>query len=747
MLGNLFGTYINLAILAVAFILVIYIVYDADRTQIRKMLAGSVMLLAAFFIAFLMYRIELKNRDGYMQTVKEGEPVTVWGRLYKKEHKNESFKYYLEDCSFQQDSQRYSCNHIIVISESDNLSIGDTMMLYGELNKFKKATNQGCFDQESYYFSQKIDFQVTLWKIKGIKRTGFSLGEKLYQLRGILSGNLAKEMSDANAGILEAIVFGEKDNLDGEVKALYQAMGIAHVLAISGLHISIIGMSLYRLLKKAGVSFFFSTIGAVTFSYLYCSMTGMAVTTQRAFGMLIIALVAGIIGRTNDTLNTLGMVLVVLLWDNPFLLSNSGIWFSIMAILGVTYVGKILQNRLGNAGGRLEKAKKNILMNVGIWLTTIPVVAFSYCEIPMYSMLINLLIVPFLPALIAFGIIGSLAGCISITIGKIILWPAELILSFYTNVCRVAEAIPGHQIIVGRHEMWRYIFYFIVLIIMVRLLQQTAKKLYFVVGFFTLMAIVFIAPNNRGDIDFIDVGQGDAIYICTSDGHNVMIDGGSTSQKQLAKCTLAPFLKYKGVRRIDYWFVSHSDEDHISGLVEMLQAGYVIDNIVISEVARNDENYNTIIELARKRKIKIVYMSTGDRVIYGKSVFTCLGPNNPSGYDDVNDNSLVLRYDDAQTSCMFAGDISEEMERCLIKRYGNTEGGLLDIDIYKVNHHGSKYSSCREWIEALSPRVAVISCGARNRYGHPHKETIERISKFGCKIFSTKENGEVRFER
>jgi competence protein ComEC len=247
----------------------------------------------------------------------------------------------------------------------------------------------------------------------------------------------------------------------------------------------------------------------------------------------------------------------------------------------------------------------------------------------------------------------------------------------------------------------------------------------------------------------LDVGQGDGIYIATGDGTRYFIDGGSSDEKNLGKYTLLPFLKSNRINRIDYWFVSHADGDHISGLMEVLESGYEISTLLVSAEAPEDENLHALLSLAKECGVMIQYMKAGDVIRTKHTQMKCLYPftemeqRYPRLAEDKNEMSLVLEYYSANVKPggfygLFCGDISTEVEKLLVK-----EGMLKDVDLFKANHHGSKYSNGEVFLQEIKPEFVVISCGAGNRYGHPAPEAIHRMEAVGTEIFYTMEGGQI----
>lgn len=818
LMGNLYGSTSLWIFLvgSVAGLVIFWLSFDSAKKAAK--VVGGLILLTTFALSYMHQQTAFSQRAEYMDTVQDGECVTVWGHVYKKEKKNKQFIYYLDKCSFMQGNEISACNHIIIYSDSDLVSIGDSVKLLGQLKIFEKAKNEGGFDRCQFYYAQGIDFAVSLKKIQAVKKGKTRVAEGLYRLRTRMVEVINHELSAPDSGILEAMLYGDKNELEEEIKALYLAAGIAHILSISGLHISIIGMGLYKLLRRLRMGFAASSVIAILFSYLYGMMTGMSIPTQRAIGMLIIALLAQVLGRTNDLLNTLGGIVMMLVVSNPFIMGYSGIWFAVMAIVGICYVGKRLSEIL--ISEKLDRRSKrykciySVLVSTGVQLSTIPVLSFYYYEVSLYSLVINLIVLPLLSTVILLGLAGSVIGLFSLKAGSIIVYPAGVILDIYTIICEIINKLPYSQLVVGKPSVEKIVLYYFFLVSVLELFYRircrcdsqksgnaetteryreaerterdreaertergrkaegterdreterterdrkakitkksrnahniTCNKMRVAVLASLLLIIIYgIRPQKgRPEIDFIDVGQGDCSYFYTESGKSFMVDGGSASEKELAKYTLVPFLKSKGISRIHGWIISHGDKDHTSGIIDVMESGIRIDNLIISKQTFEDRNSSAIIQKAKEKGIKIMIAEVGKTISDSSFTISFLAPLSPEE-EDINDSCLVFRLENDGLTAMFAGDISDRIEEQLVEKYGSLKGGMLDVNIYKVNHHGSKYSSSDKWLNALSADTAVISCGKNNQYGHPHARTLGRLEAAESTIYRTDELGEI----
>lgn len=720
-----------------------------------------------FIMGMLRMGGQQSFRDRYLTQIEDGQFVRLAGKIDCVEEKPHCFYYYLTECSIDLSGKQMPCNDVLAYVSSDDYSVGQILVLNGTISLFDKATNEGQFDSESYYRSLKIDFGVWVNEVQRVhgKANGYRMF--LCELRERLCAPFERYAEDD--GILSAMLLGNKDDLNSEIKLLYQQSGIAHVLAISGLHISLLGMTLYRLLRhRCGFTYLWSGIIVVGFLVSYTIMSGNTVSARRATGMLIVYLAADLLGRAYDMLSALGAIMIFLLWDNPFLVENTGFWFTVLAVVGIGIGQEIVAETIRLKYLDEKKPMKRRVrwlqsfgVSVSIHLFTLPLVAYSYYEVPVYAILLNIPILALVPYILGLAVIGSLSGQIMLSqpLSVLACRACSVMLRGYQWICNMSLQLPGARLITGKPSIVRVVLYYGGLMVFIcflwwrmkrRVLPESVNKgaLKRTVGYvlysFLLMMVLLGGRRKEFELDVLDVGQGDAIYLCTPDGISLMMDGGSSDVKKVGTYRILPFLKAKAIRKVNYWFVSHTDEDHISGLVEVMESGYTIDTLVFAEAQIEDANTCRLATMAKQCSIRVMYMKAGDFLQTKDARVDCLYPKAYSDRKDINDRCLVLRYEDARFSGFFGGDISSEVEEELVQV---TE--CERVDFLKGIHHGSKKSNSEVLLEKLAPRIAIISAGRGNSYGHPHQETLGRLQEAGTTVYRTDENGaiEVRIER
>ena len=696
------------------------------------------------------------------------DSVTFQGTIISKEEKYHQQVYKLDRCYLNTSNGAVPCNGILLYlgEKEPQYPIGKTLVMQGTIEEFEEARNEGNFDSKVYYGCLGIKWKAKNPAILSAKGKEKMVWECMYELRSQMAKAYVQYLKPEAASILKTMVLGDRSSMEEDVKRMYQTMGVSHLLSISGLHMMLLFGGSYGFLRKRGVPIGLSSICGMTGAWIYSQFAGNGVSLQRALGMLMLWFVAHIIGRTTDSLTSLFVISLLLLWDNPFLLGSNSFQFSFLAVLGVQISGKIVAE---------YTYSDKIGMNLGIQAATLWMVATCYGEIPWYVMLCNLLLVPLAGILLGCGLLGGFLLLRLPGLGKVVLIPCRGILFLYHQLGRLIQVLPGNLIITGEPKAGRLVIYFLVLvgglffftgILTCRNKEgrrekkkekaKTMRNTMVIAGsWLLLLTFIVIYPQPKSNsITFLDVGQGEGI--CIQEGHKaIFIDGGSSDVREVGKYRILPYLKHKGIREIDYWFVSHGDMDHVSGLKEILECGYKVKNLVVSDGFDEIESNEELLLLARECGVTIHKFQQGDQLTMGKAKLICISPTmgsfrkNNGGEErteteESNDASLCLLYQREDFKCVMTGDLSVEGEKAILKSGLLEKYGIKNIQVLKAGHHGSKTASSKEWIEALSPETCVISCGQENMYGHPHGQVLELLDQAECEVLRTDQVGQIR---
>lgn len=744
-------------------------------------MGAFVVIFFTLIMGFMLMSNEITTRN-YIYDLKENT-VIVQGKIYKIENTAFGTNIYLKGVEVENGEKSVSVKRIFVNTEKiPNVKIGNIIKVRGKLRQFEEAANKGNFDSRKYYLSLGFYGKIEAGTIEVINSDYSGIRQGLYELRMEIIERLEKLCSDNNGifsiinnknGIIGAIILGDKTDLDSDIKELYSVSGIAHILAISGLHISFIGMAIYRLLRRR-FRFLFSAAVSIPVVLSFGIMSGFGISTIRAIIMFILKIIGEVLGRKYDAITAISLAGFVLLVQNPFVVCNSGFQMSFGAIIAIVLILPIVEEILNTD----NKIIKVLSANFTISLVMNPILAWNYYELPTFSFLLNIVVVPLMSVVIVSSIVGIFCSCIMFGFGKVVIFPGCGILELYTFLCNIINKSSVASIVVGQPKVTIIIVYYAILLVVLfglknirtkytraekerniikketgLVLEKKAKKerrikgqnvkvrLACIVGFLLLNCLIYYIPNPGFYITFIDVGQGDGILIHGDNGMKVMVDGGSTSEKQVAKNCIVPYLKAEGIGTIDYSIITHTDKDHISGILEILENNNSnrirIKNLVMPDINMKDDTYNELIEKAKLKKINVLYIKKGTALSLGKTKIKCIYPETTTTASDKNDYCTVLSVKNKTSKILLTGDISKEIEE---KIKDDIEENYT---VLKVAHHGSNYSSSEKFLKKVNPKYSIISVGKNNSYGHPGNETMERLRKQGGVIYRTDEKGGI----
>ena len=744
-------------------------------------MGAFVVIFFTLIMGFMLMSNEITTRN-HIYDLKENT-VIVQGKIYKIENTAFGTNIYLKGVEVENGEKNVSVKRIFVNTEKiPNVKIGNIIKVRGKLRQFEEAANKGNFDSRKYYLSLGFYGKIEAGTIEVINSDYSGIRQELYELRLEIIERLEKLCSDNKGifsiinnknGIISAIILGDKIDLDSDIKELYSVSGIAHILAISGLHISFIGMAIYRLLRRR-FRFLFSAAVSIPVVLSFGIMSGFGISTIRAIIMFILKIIGEVLGRKYDAITAISLAGLVLLVQNPFVVCNSGFQMSFGAIIAIVLILPIVEEILNTD----NKIIKVLSANFTISLVMNPILAWNYYELPTFSFLLNIVVVPLMSVVIVSSIAGIFCSCIMFGFGKAVIFPGCGILELYTFLCNIINKSSVASIVVGQPKVTIIIVYYAILLVVLfglknirtkytraekerniikketgLVLEKKAKKerrikgqnvklrLACIVGFLLLNCLIYYIPNPGFYITFINVGQGDGILIHGDNGMKVMVDGGSTSEKQVAKNCIVPYLKAEGIGTIDYSIITHTDKDHISGILEILENNNSnrirIKNLVMPDINMKDDTYNELIEKAKLKKINVLYIKKGDTLSLGKTKIKCIYPETTTTASDKNDYCTVLSVKNKTSKILLTGDISKEIEE---KIKDDIEENYT---VLKVAHHGSNYSSSEKFLKKVNPKYSIISVGKNNSYGHPGNETMERLRKQGGVIYRTDEKGGI----
>lgn len=636
---------------------------------------------------------------------------------------------------------------------SNRSFLGKTCVVSGQLKQPATAANEGMFDYQHYLQSQSIHWILQVDKITLCKKNNFNLLVAIQTLREKGIAWIEHTFSVSTAPVAIALLFGDRDYIGNDIQTAYQKLGIVHLLAISGSHVVLlIGLGHYALLR-VGITRERSITLLLLLLPVYTILTGLSPSVIRAVSTAMLLLIQKKwrnIARFSSV-DLLSMAFLGYLFLLPSLVADIGFQLSFTVSLFLLLSTSILKT---------EKHTLKIYLLTAYFceISVLPFLLSNFYELPALSLLANLVYIPFYSVLLPYCVLAFLLSFLIPSANLVFLYPIDKMCQLSDwLVVKVAE-IPYITIILGKPdsvEMLLYALFIPAFFYLYEAYPLLRKRVFLIPLCLILFQYTGDLRNKNGEVTFINVGQGDSILINEpyNQGTYLIDTGGAIAYQkenwqerennyEVGEHTLVPYLKSKGISKIDKLILTHGDLDHIGGSVALIKSVAVKQILMPKSALHPNDEEKEILELAREKNIPVFFVRQGDGWSDGISVFQILAPSGAADYSsDENDGSIVISAKIGGLTWLFTGDVQTMGEKVLLD--GNLK---LKADVLKVAHHGSKTSTTEAFLEAVDPDVAIISAGKNNRYGHPNKEVLDRLQTKKITVWRTDMNGTISFK-
>lgn len=702
---------------------------------------GKRPLFFLYFFLILFFlsgwsRMSYANRRIFIETTEyAGRDYQITAVIQERREGNRQTVYYLTEVILEDDEGRaYRMDRLYGrYRGEDHFCVGSTISCLGTAELFEPARNPGGFDSRAYWQAMGFRFQVQMEQVRCLKHPRGDWRERLLRLREALSERLARLLPEQEAAVGAAILLGEKKGLPEEIRTLYQENGIAHILAISGLHVSFLGMGLYRGLRRLGIPILICAAGGLIFLGLYGRMAGFPVSASRAVIMSAVSLTGQVFGRTGDLLNTAAVSAVLLLWNQPNQLGQTGFLLSYGAVLGIALLVPVWKNCH-------KKIPGSLCVSCAVQAAVLPVTMRAYSMLPLLGIILNLIVIPAMSLLLPLLAAALAADCFLRGTGRLPAGAAWMLLKLFETLCRGASSVPGSLLVTGSPALWKCLAYYGLLALSSLYLNRKKGRtgLFFLcIGFGLLF---FPVQKQELTVTMLDVSQGEGILLEAPEG-NFFLDGGSSDRPEIGADCLIPAVRSRGIRKLDWVMISHWDEDHINGIKTLLEENWLETGLVLLPGVGTEkgetEGLRQLKDWLEARKIPWAPLWKGMKIEKGRLKLRCLYPERGAEIRSPNEASLVLRLEYGSFSMLFTGDLEDVGETKLIREEGTS------VTVLKIAHHGSGSSTGEEFLDWCAPKAAVISCGRNNRYGHPHPELLDRLRERRISFYVTAESGAI----
>ena len=602
----------------------------------------------------------------------------------------------------------------------DNLKLGDLISVAGELEEPERNRVFNGFDYKKYLYNKHIFYLMNANNISIMeKNSGL-----LFYFKNLVMDRI--NSISKSKGYIMTFILGDKSFIDNEVKESYQDNGISHLFAVSGMHISLFAGIMLFFLKRVSYNNYFNYGMVCLFLLFYLFLAGFPASLLRASVMFILLSINKVFNLKISNLNILFMVIITILFIDPFYLFDIGFQFSYLIS------GTLIMMRW-KIGVIKSKLKRSLYVSVVCFLVSFPICIYNFYGTNFMSVLFNLFYIPFV-SIIVFPL--SLITFVFPFL-DIVLYYSIFVME---RISLFISSINFGYIIFPKVNFGVYFIYYIVIFL-------SFWKIEFVLLFLVMLLIHkgYIYFNSNLYVYYLDVGQGDSALIrLPNNSGNILIDTGGKfsyemekwrekrSKYSIVKSSTIHFLKSFGIKKLDYLILSHGDYDHIGEAINL------VDNFNVEKVIFNCGEFNDLekelIKVLDKKKIKYYSCIKELNIDNNKLYFL-----QTKEYDNENDNSNVIYTKLDGYKFMFMGDAGVDKEKDILDKYN-----ISNVDVLKVGHHGSKTSSSKSFINEINPKNSIISVGKNNRYGHPNKEVLNNLK--GSKIYRTDQDGSIMFK-
>jgi competence protein ComEC len=784
--GVFLGSKISPPLLALSFGLIPFALIPFLRGHKKTLIVAGLCLLA-LFSGGLRFPSSLPPADEhYLRFYNDTGIVEIQGMVAEEPDIRDRYcllTFSASEVIVNSERKEVSGTALILVPRYPSYHYGDVLKITGKLETPEPFDN---FDYKSYLARQGIYSVIYYPKVELLDRgQGFKPWQWIYSLRERLSASLARALPEPQGSLAQGILLGLRGNIPDSLNQVFSRTGTAHILAISGLNISIV----IAMFLSLGILVFGRQRStyiwlALMATWLYALLAGMNPPVIRAAIMGSLFLIAEYLGRQGSAIIALAFAAALMVGIQPQLLWSVSFQLSFLAMAGLILFYPYFQT-WGRKGVALLFRNREKIVPIASIITdgfaaTLaaivaigPLIAYNFGIVSLVALPATFFSLPALPAIIVTTALVAFVGLFAPLMAQILGWLAWLFLSYFLSVVQGFDALPFSSFQVSIISTWHIWGYYAILAGVIALfnhrkqladfsskLTSGIKKvaesiprprlgfsmkwlvLPLLVVAILVWSVALTQPDDKLHVSFLDVGQGDAILIQTPNGQDILIDGGPDPQKiNLELGRKLPFWD----RTIDLVVCTQPQADHITGLVEVLQR-YKLKQVLEPGVSYNSSIYQEWCNLVEEKQIKRDEARVGQEIDLGNGIkLEVLNP--PARLwegtsADVDNNGVVLRLSWGQLSFLFTADIREEVEFELIGQRANLKSTVL-----KVSHHGSKTSTTSQFLAAVDPEVAVISVGEDNPFGHPSPEVVEGlIDRVGeDNVYRTDEDGTIEF--
>lgn len=740
--------------------------------QDKYMLYILIALLIAFAIGYVRtYTVYNKNYP-ILQKAFEKEQVGIKGKIVSEaEIKQRSVSYIVDVSEIEIGKAVFNEGFKLMLSVSQGepnksslLDYGQAIKVQGSIFEPQGQRNPYGFDYKGYLKTKGV-YALMSAKANNIsKLEGGSENSILgicIKIRKRLVDTINASLPEQHAALLNGMLLGAREKLPEELENDFSRCGLTHIMCVSGANISFVIVFIVAIISSFTKNRQVTCISSIIAIVFFTLLVGFSPPVARAALMGIIVVIAKMLHRKSDVYTSVAAASLVILMVKPLTLFDIGFQLSVAGTLSLIAFYKPIKKLFIFLPGAISDAAACALAaQIGV----LPITLYYFNALSFVSILANILAVPITGIITILGFIAALLGLLSLHLSQFISGLNFYLLHFILFIVRYLSGLKWAVIYVATPRLWQILAYYVIAILLIKGGKLFKFKYNFACICVSVVMIIgptahnYLFPAGNMEVTFVDVGQGDCALVKTPEGKNILIDSGGNSGFDVGDSIVVPFLLDKGVTNLDMVILSHAHADHILGCMAILDKIQV--ERLVANCSYETEQLKDIIELARQKGVAIFDFMSGDTVKLGAEVLMELisagttkhvtgirdndnnspfiFPEDKEPQKNCNNSSYVIRISYKNARFLFTGDVENEIEDSIL-----LSGRDIRSNVLKVAHHGSAYSTGRDFIEAVAPSIAIVSVG-RNTYGHPDtKGTLKRLEEASARIFRTDQDGAV----
>lgn len=740
------------------------ILYIASKKIINSKIL-HIVLFAVFSISvgLFIHSIHKEEINSKLSSYRKEKNVLVVGTIKEIELKRDyEISFILQTDSVSIENRVIKTNENLLCrlrSDSidrkifyDNAKPGNKILVKGTFQQGRDIRNPGEFDYRKFLLSKGITGLITSYDSASISFLSYEydfFNNLVFQTRKNIDELIHQLHNSQTAGLLRGLLLADRTEIDYETKQNFVNSGVIHILAVSGLHVGYILLFFLVLFGRFNIytRSFLTILGLISFMII----TGIPASVFRATLMSVILIIAFLSGRSTNLLNSIALSAVIILLFKPIEIFNPGFQLSYSAVLSIAIIYPVIQKIILELS-ITNKYLKNILLFAGVSLSaqigTLPFTLAYFNKLSVISLFSNLVIIPLAGIIVGLAIITLLTGSLLPSFAIYFAIVNNVITSLMMDLIRFTGSLDYAFIRINNFSLLDSIIFYLFIAILIYLFRISESIKIKLAVTLIIFANIFVftqfddkklLPDGVLSVMMIDVGQGDSFLIKFPNNKTAIIDAGVVDPYfDTGERIIIPLLDYLGIKQIDYGFVSHLDTDHYGGFASLLY------NKRVKEIYRpkpDSSDKSTRFEkfLDKLNIPKYIYEKSKKEI--GNVSLYILNDFDEEDFNTLssNDKSGIIKIIFGKTSFLFVGDAEIPAE----KIYLHSNRKFLDSDVLKVGHHGSKTGSSKEFLEAVSPEISLVSAGIKNKFGHPSEIVLHRLKEINSEILRTDSLGAV----